>query len=173
MYVLGCILWRDISFWVIIFLDKKEIIFKTEHFCWEIVKFYQFWSSLLQFIFFGSGVRIRTVPDPDPQHCGKLSGTGFLDVFPSYTNVLSVLVLRAHQWLYLTYTWPTWYGMLSLVNSPLLYPLNRVLLTCIDCSACSGAAAGPPGRRVRSSDPPPGHDVGSLEQWIGNHITEV
>ncbi len=77
-------LWRDISFLVKFFM-KINIYFLIEPFCWESVKFFQFFRAVLLKIHFGSvscpdrewffQIRFRTCykfrirPDPVPQHC--------------------------------------------------------------------------------------------------------
>jgi hypothetical protein len=58
--VLGCSLWRDISFLGECFFVKRNLYFQIEYFCWEIVKFYQFFRVILLQIHFGSrAARIR------------------------------------------------------------------------------------------------------------------
>jgi hypothetical protein len=49
-------------------LFLKELIFVTWAFCWEIVKFYQFY----QLSGSGSCKKFRIRPDPDPQQCFNL-----------------------------------------------------------------------------------------------------
>ncbi len=96
--VLGCICWREIRFLGKFNFDKRNLFYLTEHFCWEIVTFYQF---LKKFYFkflsdpelsgknfsrsvSGSCQLFRIWPDLDPQHClGHLmTGTKMVPALP-------------------------------------------------------------------------------------------
>ncbi len=64
--VLICILWQNISFLRKFFRIKRYLYFKIEHFCWDIVKFYQFFREFLLQIHFGSWMNIFKIRYPDP-----------------------------------------------------------------------------------------------------------
>ncbi len=68
-------------FWEIDFDDKINLYFQTEHFCWEIVNFYQFFRFIYFKFISDPGLpdsddyfriqillKVRIRPDPDPQH---------------------------------------------------------------------------------------------------------